>query len=256
MATDGMKRLARGEFYWAGMSREIENLYMSCEGCKENSRSKPNVNGKRNEVTPSTLETGAPGELLCSDFGQYGRSNLLIIKDRYSGLLRVYLTPDKSTEAATAGLERWAHSYRVPREICSDQGPCYGEMYSQWCSSMGIRHCVSSAYNSQSNGAAEKGVGQIKTLLEKMGRKGVMNQRELNQLCFKINSHQSSREGSPLECFYGRYVWTYQPELVRKKIQHQQIIAARGESRKRYQRSWGEGAKTTSNLEKTFSVKS
>ena len=130
LATDGMKRLARGKFYWAGMSKEIENLYMG--------------------------------------FGQYGRSNLLIIKDRYSGLLRVYLTPDKSTEAATAGLERWAHSYGVPREVRSDQGPCYGEMYSQWCSSMGIRHCVSSAYNSQSNGAAEKGLGQIKTLLEKM----------------------------------------------------------------------------------------
>ena len=157
----------------------------------------------------------------------------MIIKDRYSGLLRVYLTPDKSTEAATAGLERWAHSYGVPCEVRSDQGPCYGEMYTEWCRSMGIRHCVSSAYNSQSNGAAEKGVGQIKMLLEKMGRKGVMNQRELNQLCFKINSHQSSREGSPLERFFGRYVRTYQPELVRKKIQHQQIIAARGEKQKK-----------------------
>ena len=85
----------------------------------------------------------------------------------------------------------------------------------------------------QSNGAAEKGVGKIKTLWEKMGRKGVMNQRELNQLCFKINLHQSSNKGSPLERFFGRYVRTYQPELVRKKIQHQQIIAARGEKQKK-----------------------
>ena len=175
---------------------------MSCERCKENSRSKPNVNGKRNEVTPSTLETDAPRELLCTDYCQYGRSNLLIIKDRFSGLLRVYLTPDKSTEAATAGLERWAHSYGVPCKVRSDQGPCYGEKYAEWCRSMGISHCVSSAYNSQSNGAAEKGVGQIKTLLEKMG--------------------------SPLESFFGRNVRTYQPELVRNNIQHQQIIAARG----------------------------
>ena len=108
---------------------------------------------------------------------------------------------------------------------------------------MGIKHCVSSAYNSQSNGAAEKGLGQIKTLLEKMGRKGVMNQRELNQLCFKINSHQSSKEGSPLERFFGRYVRTYQPELVRKKIQHQQIIAARGEKQKKISEKLGRRSK-------------
>ena len=64
LSSEGMKRLARGKFYWAGMSKDIERVYMECEGCKENSRSKPNVNGKRNEVTPSTMETGAPGELL------------------------------------------------------------------------------------------------------------------------------------------------------------------------------------------------
>ena len=99
--------------------------------------------------------------------------------------------------------------------------------------SMGIRHCHSAAYNSQSNGAAEKGVGQIKTLLSKMGRKGMMNQEELNQLVFKINSHQTSREGSALERFYGRSVRTYQPELVKKKIHHQEIIAARGEKQRK-----------------------
>ena len=52
---------------------------------------------------------------------------------------------------------------------------------------MGIRHCVSAAYKSQSNGSAEKGVGQIKNLLEKIGRKGVLNQEELNTLVFKLN---------------------------------------------------------------------
>ena len=108
---------------------------------------------------------------------------------------------------------------------------------------MGIRHCISSAYNSQTNEAAEKGVGQMKTLLDKLGRKGVMNQRELNQLCFKIKSHQSSKEGSPLERFFGRYVRTYQPELVRKKIQHQQIIAVRGEKQKKISEKLGRRSK-------------
>ena len=78
---------------------------------QKNAKSKNNVSGKRVEVIPSTMETGSPGELLCTDFSQYGRSNLLIIKDCFSGLLRVYITKDKTTEAATAGVAKWPQSY-------------------------------------------------------------------------------------------------------------------------------------------------
>ena len=83
MSTEGMKKLARKKFWWAQMSRDLERVYEACVACKENSRSKNNVPGRRVEVVPSTMELGGPGELLCMDFGEYGRSNLLIIKDRY-----------------------------------------------------------------------------------------------------------------------------------------------------------------------------
>ena len=80
---------------------------------------------------PTYLETGWAGELLSTDFGQYGRSNLLIVKDRYSGLLRVYLTHDKTIQAAISGVTKWMHMYRIPKEIRSDQGPCYGKEFSE-----------------------------------------------------------------------------------------------------------------------------
>ena len=175
-------------------------------------------------MTPSTLETGCAGELLSTDFGQYGRSNLLIIRDCYSGLLRVYLTADKTMKSAAKGVERWMHAYGIPKEVRSDGGPCYGKEFSEWCKDRGIRHCLSSAYNPQSNGSAEKGVGQIKNLLEKMGRKGVLNQDELNMLVFKLNSHVTSGQGSALQRFFGRNVGTYQMELFKRKINHAQLI--------------------------------
>ena len=90
MSVQGMKRLARKKFWWPTMSKDLEQEYETCEACKENSRSKSNVPGKRVKVIPSTMEMGVPGELLSTDFGEYGRSNLLIIKDCFSGLLRVY----------------------------------------------------------------------------------------------------------------------------------------------------------------------
>ena len=42
LCSEGMKRLARGKFYLTGITKEIERIYRECEGCKENSRSKPN----------------------------------------------------------------------------------------------------------------------------------------------------------------------------------------------------------------------
>ena len=70
-----------------------------------------------------------------------------------------------------------------------------------------------------------------------------MNQEELNKLVFKINSHQTSGQGSALERFFGRAVRTYQPELVRKKINHQQLIAKRAEMQKKTAEKLGRRSK-------------
>ena len=43
------------------MSKDVEEVYEACEACKENSRSKNNVPGKRVEAVPSTMELGAQG---------------------------------------------------------------------------------------------------------------------------------------------------------------------------------------------------
>ena len=163
--------------------------------------------------------------------------------DRYSGLLRVYLTADKTMKSTAKGVEKWMHTYGIPKEVRSDGGPCYGKEFSEWCKSMGIRHCLSSAYNPQSNGSAEKGVGQIKNLLEKMGRKGVLNQDELNKLVFKLNSHVTSGQGSDLERFFGRNVGTYQMELVKRRIDHAMLIAKREEAQKKTAEKLGRRSK-------------
>ena len=83
MSVEGMKKLARKKVWWPQMSRDLERIYETCTACKENSKSKNNVPGKRVEVIPSTMELGGSGELLCMEFGDYGRFNLLKIKDRF-----------------------------------------------------------------------------------------------------------------------------------------------------------------------------
>ena len=67
---------------------------------------------------------------------------------------------------------------------------------------------MSSAYNPASNGAAERGVGQIIGLLEKIGRKNVLSQDDLNRLVFKLNSNITTGQGSALQRFFGRKIGT------------------------------------------------
>ena len=88
---------------------------------------------------------------------------------------------------------------------------------------------MSAAYNPQSYGAAKSGVASIKDLLTKMGKKGQLSQDELDKIVFKLNSHQTAKEGSALERFYMRPIKTYLPELIKKQINHQALIAARSE---------------------------
>ena len=199
------------------MKKDIERKYGECEACLIHSRSKPNIPNSCCEVVPSSLELSAAGEKLAADFGEYGRNKLLIIKDRYSGLLRVYTLPDMTMQSAARGYLKWAHSYGIAKEIRTDGGPGFGSEFTESCRAIGTHHIKSSAYNPSSNGAAERGVGQIKGLLERIGRKNVLTQDELNKLVFKLNSN-INLGGSALQRFFARDVATYQPALMRRKL--------------------------------------
>ena len=132
-------------------------------------------------------------------------------------------------QSAARGYEKWAHSYGIAKEIITDGGPGFGSEFTERCRAIGTHHIKSSAYNPASNGAAERGVGQIKGLLEKIGRRSILSQDDLNKIVFKLNSNITSNQGSALQRFFGRDVGTYQPTLMRKKLDHAALIARRSE---------------------------
>ena len=68
-------------------------------------------------------------------------------------------------------------------------------------------------------------MGQIKSLLEKLGKKSLLTQDYLNMIVFKINSHVTRNHGSALMRFFGREVITYMPSLVKKRFDQQMQVA-------------------------------
>ena len=101
LSAQGMKKLTRGKIVWKGMNKDIERIQESCEPCLIHARAKPHKNNARCEEIPSSLELTVAGEKIVADFAEYGPNKLLVVKDRYSGLVRVYAMKDLTMKSAT-----------------------------------------------------------------------------------------------------------------------------------------------------------
>ena len=64
-------------------------------------------------------------------------------------------------------LETWFTAHGKPMRIRSDGGPQFRQEFESWCRTEDIIHELASPYNPQSNGHAEKAIGEMKKLLEK-----------------------------------------------------------------------------------------
>ena len=115
-----MKRLARGKFFWLGMSAEIEKVYESCEDCIQEGLSKVH---KRATVIPEDLSLLAPGESVSMDFASIGTKKYLILKDKSTGFLHAKITKDQTTSEAQKVVHEWAYTFGVPHVIKTDGDP-------------------------------------------------------------------------------------------------------------------------------------
>ena len=173
----------------------------------------------------------APAEEISCDFMSYGSQSILVIKDRQSGFIAAKLCKDKTTKTAIEALKTWFYSFGFASVVRSDGGPTFKEAFSQELDKLGVKHVLSSSFNPQSNGAAERVVRSLREVLEKRGVKKT-TQLEISEICFKVNSiSQPSERGSAAERFLKRRPKTLHPasmedhinqlEMVKKRYEHQ-----------------------------------
>ena len=171
----------------------------------------------------------APGEEISCDFMSFGAQSILVIKDRMSGFIAAKLTKDKSTKEAIDALKTWFYSYGFASVVRSDGGPSFRESFSEELDKMGVKHILSSSYNPQSNGGAERVVRSLREVLEKRGQRRT-TQSELSEITFKVNYiTQPSGRGSAAERFLKRKPKSLLPGSMEAHIDHQEMV------KKRYQ---------------------
>ena len=221
LETDSMKRLARHKFFWPKFGKDIEMRYKNCKECKENAISKPH----KSEMIPPDLTLLAPGEEIQVDYASFGNKKMIVMKDRASGFLNVVETKNQTTEEAMKAIHEWSFTYGLPHVVRSDGGPAFRKGFSSYLEGMGILHKLSSPYNSQSNGLAERGVRQIKDVLQK--KKEKVNKQDLKKIVFDINNHVQRGEGSAAERFFKRAPRSNLPNSVNREIDHRNLISNR-----------------------------
>ena len=84
--------------------------------------------------------------------------------------------------------------WSIPYTIRSDGSPCNTIRFTCTCE-MGINHKMSSRYNPSSNRASERGVQQIKRVLEKTGKKSKISEEELESLVFVFRMNSQKQKG-------------------------------------------------------------
>merc|ERR1711935_849934 len=92
--------------------------------------------------------------------------------------------------------------YGLPNILRSDGARCFTFQFDEFCNSLSIDHQTSSAYNSPSNGSAERAVRTVKNMFDK---DGVCEGDKLTELMFIINRNAAKDgSGSPSEKFFRR----------------------------------------------------
>ena len=238
LESDYMKRLARGKFFWLGMSAEIEKVYESCEDCIQEGLSKVH---KRATVIPEDLSLLAPGESVSMDYATIENKKYLILKDKATGFLHAKITKDQTTGEAQKVVHEWAYTFGIPHVIKTDGGPAFRHAFKSYLLGLGIDHVVTSAYNPQSNGLAERGVRQIKDVIKKT--KSKPTPALLREICFSVNNHIQPEGGSAAERFFRRGVKSKLPNSIIRQLDHNALIKQRSDKQVRIAQQKGRSSK-------------
>lgn len=162
--------MLKGHVYWKGMSTDVEEFCAECLNCLKRksgrtvprpwaSRDHPSV---RNEVISIDFMYVQAVKKGCHHNYKY----ILVIKDDYSGFCELEVCEAANHEVAVGALAKWCARYGIPKVVRSDGGSHFvNNVVEMLTKRLGIRHSITAAYCSFSNGSVERVNRDIQALL-------------------------------------------------------------------------------------------
>jgi transposase InsO family protein len=187
--------LARQAVYWPRIHKDIEAMVQNCDLCQE---ARPH---QAKEPMMMIEKPSAPWVKLGTDLFSTGGKDYLIIADYYSLYPVVKELQSMTAAAVISATKEILSMFGTPKEIISDNGPCFLTDYKEFCSKWGVKHTTTSPRHPQGNGFIENRVKVTKQTITKCLKSGEdINRALLNIHATPINNILPS----PAELLFGR----------------------------------------------------
>ena len=204
-------QLARGLYFWPGMTNDIKQLVSSCQDCTRMLPSQPS----NPMTTPSpSMHFGFPMQHIGLDLFSYANKDYLICVDHWSGYLFYQHLCSTSFTAVISALTTWFNLFRWPSSIRSDGGPQFHGKFTRFCETNNISHELSAPYNPKSNGLAEAGVKSVKNIL----RKSMSSGSNADFMLYEWRNIPCSDGYSHTQLIFGRAQRTSLPSLPSQNV--------------------------------------
>ena len=151
------------------MRRNVLNMVKSCSTCANRA---PSQKMEHPVVNTEHVALLKPMQEITVDYAEYAGKNFLIMVDRFSSCAFCEETKDKTIASTIKVMRLWFEHFGYPDRVRADNGPAFRSGFTDWLKGNKIIREMSSAYNSQSNGLAERAVKRCKDLIKKSMNEG------------------------------------------------------------------------------------
>ena len=185
--------------WWPGMTQQITEMVRSCHTCRKR------VSDVAEPLKPVEFPS-RPWEHLGSDLFYYSGRWYLLVVDYYSRYVEVALLEELNTRHVVLHMKSIFARHGIPEILTSDNGPEYAsEEFRKCVREYAFQHVTSSPKYPQSNGAAERAVQTMKSLLKKE------NDPYMALLAYRTSPLENG--ASPAELLMGRKLRSTVPTL-------------------------------------------
>jgi len=147
--------------WWPAITKDIEDTINCCLVCCKT----------RFQYAEPLMSSGFPDypwQRVASDLFEWKKQKYLLVIDYYPRFIEIARMSTATSSDVINHLKSIFARHGIPESLTSDNGPQYSaELFSTFAKDYGFTHLTSSPHYLQGNGAAERAVRMVKTLLEK-----------------------------------------------------------------------------------------